>query len=176
MNIPLSRLKANGVSYEWNGRFIKKQLAEGFELGLKRIGRHGVRRVRRKLRANKGSIDVGQGKVKRVEHSNPGEVPFQQTKNLENSYQWVWHKEGFIQTVTIFSGATYSATLEEGGFSEVDPPLEFTSKRLVNPIPVVVYVAPRPHLQPTMEEEGDNFIKIVKRAVSETLGTRKPRR
>lgn len=109
-------------------------------------------------------------KRKRFRHSDPGEVPFKQTKNLANSIRTGSERKGDLVRSRTSTRVKYARTLERGlpQISVEQGKKRFTNIRLVNPLKLKsgTIIAPRPVWVPVFEKTRSAMIKSIARTMS----------
>ena len=110
--------------------------------------------VRKRYSLQTGSVPSKIPGMKiRVKHSRPGQPPFIQTGNLSLS---VRQSANFGKTVLksrISTDVPYATTLEFGGSLSVSADRKkYTSVRILNPLKITPFIAPRPVWRPVWND------------------------
>lgn len=149
----------------WNESAFNRIEAQTWFNAL-RVAKAYAAAIKKELKKNVGSVPAKQGGGKRVriKHSKPGEVPYWQTGELEQSIEVVVQKKGRNVFVATVLAKGYAKTLELGGLATPEPHT-ISSVELVNPITKPVLIAPRPVWIPTFTRMAPEMQNKLSRSV-----------
>ena len=141
--------------FEWNGEKVKQEVRYGLLKNLQKALQVYSTELKRVIGVQSPHPRI---------HSNPGEPPLAQSRNLVNSIREQLDLEPSTQNITgtVTTDVAYAETLEFGGILQVDASDKKYATRPISPLyRHATYVAPRPAWIPTFERLRETLIKIL---------------